>query len=340
MEMPNRNFTAGGNDYRYGFNGKEKDDEIKGEANSLDFGVRMYDPRTGRWNTLDRYSAKYPGDSPFSFALNTPISAVDPDGNLIIFIGGLRLSERDRDQAGSKHAGERGGMTGIYNYDATGYWCEDKNSFGRQADIAGKFKERIQDDNAWFTSGSSRWRSQPEDRKKEGMAKAEMFHAMVQSGEIKLEAGETIKIVSHSQGGAHAEGFAEQLLSYKDANGEPIYKIEVVYNITPHQPEGIEKPAGVERSVQYSHPNDAISSDDPLWLPNGKSNIAPIKGVDEYDARDVLGGKGQPKAEGPAGNRGGHNVTDNDFIFDIKPGEAGYVAPRKDMPEQCDDSCD
>ena len=27
-------------DYRYGYNGKEKDDEIKGEANSLDYGAR------------------------------------------------------------------------------------------------------------------------------------------------------------------------------------------------------------------------------------------------------------------------------------------------------------
>ncbi len=28
-------------DYRYGYNGKEKDDEIKGEANSLDYGARI-----------------------------------------------------------------------------------------------------------------------------------------------------------------------------------------------------------------------------------------------------------------------------------------------------------
>ena len=28
-------------DYRYGYNGKEKDNEIKGEANSLDYGARI-----------------------------------------------------------------------------------------------------------------------------------------------------------------------------------------------------------------------------------------------------------------------------------------------------------
>jgi len=36
------------------------------------------------------------------------------------------------------------------------------------------------------------------------------------------------------------------------------------------------------------------------------------------------------ETEGPFGNRGGHNVVDNDFIFYIPEGEEGYVAPRKD----------
>ena len=29
--------------YSYGFNGKEKDDEVKGGGNSVDFGSRIYD---------------------------------------------------------------------------------------------------------------------------------------------------------------------------------------------------------------------------------------------------------------------------------------------------------
>jgi len=32
--------------YRYGFNGHEKDDEIKGSGNSLNFGARILDPRS------------------------------------------------------------------------------------------------------------------------------------------------------------------------------------------------------------------------------------------------------------------------------------------------------
>jgi RHS repeat-associated protein len=72
--------------YRYGFNGKEKEDDIKGEGNSLDFGARVYDSRLGRWLSLDPLQAKYPGMSPYNFVGNMPICAIDPDGRTIIIV--------------------------------------------------------------------------------------------------------------------------------------------------------------------------------------------------------------------------------------------------------------
>ena len=51
MLMPGREFSS--TDYRYGFNGKENDNEVKGNGNSLDFGARIYDPRLGRWMSPD-----------------------------------------------------------------------------------------------------------------------------------------------------------------------------------------------------------------------------------------------------------------------------------------------
>jgi RHS repeat-associated protein len=67
-------------DYRYGYNGKEKDDEIKGEANSLDYGARIYDPRVGRWMSTDPLESKYPSMSAYNYCLDNPISNIDPDG--------------------------------------------------------------------------------------------------------------------------------------------------------------------------------------------------------------------------------------------------------------------
>jgi RHS repeat-associated protein len=80
--MPSRSFSA--NSYRYGFNGKEKDDEVKGEGNSLDMGDRWLDSRLGRTSKLDVKSSMYPNLSPYSFAANNPIFFIDPDGKIII----------------------------------------------------------------------------------------------------------------------------------------------------------------------------------------------------------------------------------------------------------------
>ncbi|WP_324692325.1 RHS repeat-associated core domain-containing protein, partial [Flavobacterium cheonhonense] len=67
--------------YRYGFNGMEKDDEIKGEGNSYDFGARMLDPRVGRWFAPDLKFSLQPSWSPYKAFFDNPNLFIDPDGN-------------------------------------------------------------------------------------------------------------------------------------------------------------------------------------------------------------------------------------------------------------------
>src|SRR5690606_18995758 len=67
-------------DYRFGFNGQEKDNEIKGIGNSLDFGERMHDTRLGRFLSVDPEAANAPGWSPYNAMWNNPLRFVDPDG--------------------------------------------------------------------------------------------------------------------------------------------------------------------------------------------------------------------------------------------------------------------
>ncbi|MBV6439020.1 MAG: hypothetical protein DYG98_27360 [Haliscomenobacteraceae bacterium CHB4] len=75
-----RQYTLGGNDYRYGFNGKEGDDEVKGDDNQQDYGMRCYDPRVSRFLSVDPIAKDYPMLTPYQFASNTPIWAIDLDG--------------------------------------------------------------------------------------------------------------------------------------------------------------------------------------------------------------------------------------------------------------------
>ncbi|MBD0286758.1 MAG: hypothetical protein ICV79_15210, partial [Flavisolibacter sp.] len=69
-----------GSGYRYGFNGKENDNEVKGEGNQQDYGMRIYDPRLGRFLSVDPLAKSYPWVSPYAFAENSPIENIDLDG--------------------------------------------------------------------------------------------------------------------------------------------------------------------------------------------------------------------------------------------------------------------
>jgi RHS repeat-associated protein len=69
-----------GAQYRFGFNGKENDNDVKGFGSQQDYGMRIYDPRVGRFLSLDPLTKDYPELTPYQFASNTPIWATDLDG--------------------------------------------------------------------------------------------------------------------------------------------------------------------------------------------------------------------------------------------------------------------
>jgi RHS repeat-associated protein len=80
MQIPSKAFSESSLKYRFGFNGKENDSEVKGEGNQQDYGMRIYDPRLGRFLSVDPITQEYPELTPYQFASNRPIDGVDKDG--------------------------------------------------------------------------------------------------------------------------------------------------------------------------------------------------------------------------------------------------------------------
>ena len=75
--MPGRKYQEG--DYRFGFNGKENDSEW-GSQIIQDYGFRIYNPSIGKFLSVDPLTKNYPWYTPYQFAGNTPIWAIDIDG--------------------------------------------------------------------------------------------------------------------------------------------------------------------------------------------------------------------------------------------------------------------
>ncbi len=120
MTVPNRNYSSPS--YRYGFQGQEKDDEIKGNGNSINYKFRMHDPRVGRFFAVDPLSPQYPHYTPYSFSGNKVIAFMELEG----------LEELDFKVHMAIHQGKP--LTGIVSY--TFDWYNDKAK--SKVDAAGR----------------------------------------------------------------------------------------------------------------------------------------------------------------------------------------------------------
>jgi RHS repeat-associated protein len=80
MGMASRKYQLSAQ-YKYGFNGKENDKETVGTGEGTqDYGMRIYNPALGRFLSVDPLTKKYPELTPYQFASNRPIVAIDLDG--------------------------------------------------------------------------------------------------------------------------------------------------------------------------------------------------------------------------------------------------------------------
>ena len=97
MQMPGRSFSS--ENYRYGFNGQEKDDEISGSGNSYTAMFWQYDSRLGRrWNLDPKPN---PSISQYATFANNPIFYTDPFGDTTVVTNNGDISRKDVNKDGS-----------------------------------------------------------------------------------------------------------------------------------------------------------------------------------------------------------------------------------------------
>jgi RHS repeat-associated protein len=129
MQMPGRSINVG--DYKYGYNGMEKDNEVKNFAgSSYTTEFRQYDPRLGRWKSLDPLMAAFPWQSPYCAFDNNPVYYTDPLG--LNSEGGP-----GKDGKGSKLVGASAGTSSaqeraVYNPDEYGGEIPAVTIYGRK----------------------------------------------------------------------------------------------------------------------------------------------------------------------------------------------------------------
>ena len=83
MTEPGRSYTRPGDDYRFGYTGHEKENDLAEGVYTTEY--RLLDTRLGRWLSVDPLFTGYPDMSSYNYCGGNPVMFWDPDGEEIAF---------------------------------------------------------------------------------------------------------------------------------------------------------------------------------------------------------------------------------------------------------------
>ena len=255
--MVSQHVGTGSFNSTFRFNAKEYDEE----TGNYYYGARYYDPKVSLWMGVDPLAEKYPSISPYAYVANNPINAIDPDGRLIIFINGM-------------HTGDGGNRS---------YWNGLDN----------RIMKRVGDNHARYYDGAmgGAWNTAtlgiltgnnliPGNRRRAGKR---MAYKHAKDIFNSLGDGETIKIATHSMGGAYGKGFIQGLKKYakkKDIDIDGLIEFEV--DLAPFQPGSQEAQEGVPTTAR-AHKGDIVAGSNPIkGADNNVTREDKKKGLSEH----------------------------------------------------------
>ena len=241
---------------RYEYNGKEK--QVTGDLDYLDYGARMYDNAIGRWFVRDPFSEKYVGITPYSYCLGNPVNAFDPDGKVVIFINGFHMGDGGKPDYWRKTYMGYNPQTG--KYDVPVEYAFDKKVMDYLGDFNTMYKDGAIGGMLSFPMNMS-----SKLRKTFGYSAGMQDAQFIIDRLARDEDGnitETIKVVTHSMGGAYGIGYVSAILEYAYSRGINL-QVDFIANFAPFQSGSLEALYGMPY-LQYSHSSDPFAGSNPI----------------------------------------------------------------------------